>query len=281
MTELARRRSIALVVAAAVLLGLFSIVAGSWPRYPKIAVLVGFVAIIGVGRKSTTVLGAAGVGVVLLSIFADDLGLGSRRGIGRWQETGLVIGVLAVLGSGLWQIAKRDWSSEPVDGQNDSSSSEDLSLWGRRGTWVGGVAVALSLYLGDPYLAGGVLGWWRVALVALGLLAIGAGLVAVLWHSVWRTAVKATLVAVTVAALSVSVVAWDQVPPAAPSCSEVEWPTVESRSFYCYEGKGTLVRMSIAIQNECGASESTLARRGFRGLMSNWWFEGNAVGCKL
>jgi len=106
--------------------------------------------------------------------------------------------------------------------------------------------------VGGPGLGGGVLGWWRVALVALGLLAIGAGLVAVLWHSVWRTAVKATFVVVTVAALSVSVVAWDQVPPAPPSCSEVEGPSLENRGpVYCNEGDGTLVRMSISRVKEC------------------------------
>ena len=109
------------------------------------------------------------------------------------------------------------------------------------------------------------------------MLAIGAGLIAVLWHSVWRTAVRATLVVVTVAALSVSVVAWDQVPPAAPSCSERERPI----SDYCYKDNGTLVWRWSRIQNECGAREYGSATREFRGLWPQWRYEGGAVACEL
>ena len=61
------------------------------------------------GTRITVKLGVAGVLIVLVSLLADVIGLGTGSGFGRYQVSGVVAGLL------LLTVAVRRWrSSQPT-----------------------------------------------------------------------------------------------------------------------------------------------------------------------
>jgi len=124
-----------------------------------------------------------------------------------------------------------------------------------------------------------VFGPWRNAGIALGLLAVGSGLVVVLRHSVLRTALKTAVVAVTVTALGAfAFFGVEQVPTTLPSCAPVEEPTIENReTVYCLQGDGSLTRISIGYVDDCGAHAITYETRQSHEWSATWI----SSGCRL
>lgn len=142
----------------------------------------------------------------------------------------------------------------------------------------GGVAIAASIIAGHPDYGAGVFGPWWIAGITLGLVAVGAGLVAVLQHSILPATIKAAVVAITVTAVAAfAFVGVELLPTTLPSCGTVERPTLENRGpVYCKEGNGTVVRMSISSVELCpGGHFIADFNRGERGGIwpLYWWLE--------
>lgn len=157
------------------------------------------------------------------------------------------------------------------------------SLWGRIGVWTGVVAIVVSLIMGSPTLGGGALGELRFVLATLGLLAIGAGVAALLRHRTWHAAGKAAAVASTVVAIGALVFfGVDQVPIWPQSCATAGVPTAENPGpVYCHEGDGTLVRMSISNVRQCPDGSIIWDNITSRRWQSGWYTELPGRGCPL
>lgn len=166
-------------------------------------------------------------------------------------------------------------------GISPSPDEHPRSWWGEFGVFAGGFAVAASLYAGHPHLGGGAFGQWRIAGIALGLLGVAAGQMAVLWHSAWRNAIKAAVVVVTItAAGGFAFFGVEQVPTGTlPACSMVaNNPTLENgETVYCREGNGLLSRISIEVVDGCITSRTYLTRQE----NGEWSWTGSALGCQL
>jgi hypothetical protein len=186
------------------------------------------------------------------------------------RELSIALTILGVLAIGAWLAGRIGVSSQ--------------APWGSRGVWAGVGAIVVSLIMGAPWLGGGVLGELRFLLTALGLLAIAAGMTAMLRHLAWPDAVKAAAVVATVFAIGTLVLSGvDQVPFWPERCANAETAlTLENPGpVYCHEYDGTLVRMTIGNVRQCPDGSviwdtTTLRRSG-----SGWWAEMPGRGCPL
>ena len=185
------------------------------------------------------------------------------------EELGFELGALGLLAIGAWLAGRLGDRPE--------------ALWGRRSVGAGVVAIAMSLVLGSPYLGGGVLGELRFVLTNLGLLAIGSGMAAMLWHHPWHAPGKTAVVVAAVFAIGAVVLSGvDQVPVLPERCASAEALTLENPGpVYCQESDGTLVRMSISDVRQCpdGSVIWDTTRSVRRG--SGWATHGPGTGCPL
>ena len=131
--------------------------------------------------------------------------------------------------------------------------SPGRSWWGEIGVFAGGVIIAGSVIGGHPDYGTEVFGLWRIAGIAVGLVALGAGLLAVLQHSIPHATIKAVFVATTVTAIGTfALFGVEHLPATLPVCGTVAEPTLENRGpVYCEDGDGTLIRMSICCVKMC------------------------------
>ena len=165
--------------------------------------------------------------------------------------------------------------------------SPPRSWWGEIGVFAGGVTIAASLIAGHPSYGAEAFGRWRIAGIALGLVAVGAGMFTVLQHSILRATIKAAVVAITVTAVGAfAFFGVEHLPATLPGCGTVERPTLENRGpVYCDEGNGTLVRMSISSVAVCPDGNFsyafTVGRRGGQWPGSGWSTEWSSIGCPL
>ncbi len=82
------------------------------------------------GNRITIILTAAGVLLVLTSLLADVIGLGSSPGFGRQQLYGIVAGLLFLAVAvhrwrGWRRTAASDWRAEPAASETESADQVD------------------------------------------------------------------------------------------------------------------------------------------------------------
>ncbi len=179
-------------------------------------------------------------------------------------------------------MSELEQSPEASDEQSSDRSTQHV--WDLVALWAGAIAIGTSLAAGSPYVGSGVMGRWRTALTALGLLAIGAGLIGLMRRQPWHIAAKAAVVVGAVAALEgLAIFGIDQVPITPAGCTDINGPTIENRGpVYCLEGDGTLVRITVTNVVRCsngGFSSTTNYQRQWGRF--GWSTEWNARGCPL
>lgn len=161
------------------------------------------------------------------------------------------------------------------------------SWWGEIGVFAGGVTIAVSVVGGHPDYGSEVFGLWRPGGIALGLVALGAGLLAVLQHSIPHATIRAVFVATTVTAVGTfALFGVEHLPASLPVCGTVEEPTLENRGpVYCEGGDGTLIRMSVTDVKMCPdgnlSYSVTRGRRVGQWPGHGWSYELPSKGCPL
>ncbi len=170
-------------------------------------------------------------------------------------------------------------SREPPSGQAELSPEEALASRGQRWVWVGGIVTALSLIARQPFRGPGALGRQWIILTVLGLFTIGIGLIAMFWHSEWRTIIKAALVSLALGAI------WafsSFVVPTVHNCSEIAYPNLENpKRVYCQQSSGTFLRISISNIRYCPDGSRIYDTREEIWSGNGWYAEGPGTGCPL
>ena len=109
-------------------------------------------------RRWAALLVAAGVGVSILSIVAEDIGLGSRNGIfGTWQKAGAAAGLLMIVGGALWFSPPERWI-DPGPFRSPESAVASLASIVRR--FLSGLGVVFGLWL---FVRWDLAGWMCLA----------------------------------------------------------------------------------------------------------------------